>query len=67
MNRKRMLEIAACFIAVFALMMAGSDGDYFPIPNFIGIAILGIMASLAAYKEELSASRKLRTMNSPDV
>jgi hypothetical protein len=50
--KKRIIEITVCFFAILGLMMAGSDGEWFPIPNIIGLCILGVIASCIAVVEE---------------
>jgi len=64
MNWKRVREIIVCFIAIIALMAAGSDGDFFPVPNIVGLLILAALAFVAAYSEESAAYRKWKRRNS---
>ena len=44
--------ITIILIMFFAgVMLAGSDGPYFPLPNFAGIALISISALLAIRKQ----------------
>lgn len=56
------------FLAVMGLMMAGSDGPYFPWPNLVGLLTMIIIAFLVAWEEEkLEWIKKEQSGQIPEV
>jgi hypothetical protein len=50
--RKKLTGCFTVFIAIFALLIAGSDGPYFPWPNLAGIGVMTVIAFITAWEEE---------------
>jgi hypothetical protein len=42
--KEKIIEVSVAAIAILSLCAAMSDGPYFPLPNWIGMGILAIIA-----------------------
>ncbi len=47
LKRHLLSEWSLAFLFVFGLALLGSDGKWFPIPNFVGIFLMGLFRSKA--------------------
>ena len=47
-----MKNIIMAILFVAGLLLAGSDGAYFPWPNMVGVAMIAVMTFLAGSEEQ---------------
>lgn len=50
--RRRLKIYFTAWIAILALLVAGSENPYFPWPNVGGVMVLAVIAAITAHEEE---------------